>query len=198
MKAVDLTSMLPFYDAIETTCCAAYSAPEAVDAFSLLEQLMDLPGLPMHCPPHHYIMPAVLLTVVGRAAGVPEDLYREQMAEAKDRALHVLGGFCGWYGNCGAAVGIGIFMSVYTGTDPHSQQHWADCNRATGQALVRIAEVEGPRCCKRNCYISLCSALDSVAQSLGLQLPQPGKIVCKYHEDNPDCKKNACPFYPEV
>lgn len=35
-------------------------------------------------------------------------------------------------------------MSVFTNADPHVQAYWADCNRATGQALLQIAEVDGP------------------------------------------------------
>lgn len=196
MKKFDLTALLPFYDTIERCCVAAFQAPEKPAAFELLQNLMDLPGLPMHCPPHHYIMPATLLTVVARQTDVPEDLFLEQLAEAKDRALNVLAGFCGWYGNCGAAVGIGIFMSIYTGTNPHSQQHWADCNRATGHALMQIAEVEGPRCCKRNSFIALYSAMDTMEAALQLKLDKPENFVCKYHENNPECKMHACPFYP--
>ena len=146
MQKFDLTKLLPFYDKIEETCLAAFRAEAEPTPYGLLLELMDLPGLPMHCPPHHYIMPATLLTVVARKTGEPEDLFREQLAECKDRALNVLAGFCGWYGDCGAAVGIGIFMSVFTNADPHVQDYWADCNRATGQALLKIAEVDGPRC----------------------------------------------------
>ena len=197
MQKFDLTKLLPFYDKIEAACLAAFRAEAEPTPYGLLLELMDLPGLPMHCPPHHYIMPATLLTVVARKTGEPEDLFREQLAECKDRALNVLAGFCGWYGDCGAAVGIGIFMSVFTNADPHVQDYWADCNRATGQALLQIAEVDGSRCCKRNSFIALQSAIASIEKSLGIQLADPGKIVCKYHEENAECKKNACPFYPE-
>ena len=196
MTKIDMTKFMPFYDRVAAHCVAAFRAEEMPDAFALLQELMDLPGLPMHCPPHHFIVPAVLLTVAGRAEQIPEELYLEQLAEARERALHVLGGFCGWYGSCGAAVGIGIFMSVFTDTDPHSSCNWAACNSATGQALLKIAEVEGPRCCKRNCFFALLSALDTLERELQICLPRPAQIVCKYHNDNPDCKKAACPFYP--
>lgn len=88
-------------------------------------------------------------------------------------------------------------MSVFTNADPHVQDYWADCNRATGQALLQIAKVDGPRCCKRNSFIALQSAIASIEKSLGIQLADPGKIVCNYHAENAECKKNACPFYPE-
>ena len=196
MTKIDMTKFMPFYGRIEETCIAAFRAAEEPEAFSLLQDLMDLPGLPMHCPPHHFIVPAVLLTVAGRAEQLPEDLYLEQLAEAKDRALNVLGGFCGWYGSCGAAVGIGIFMSIFTDTNPHSNCNWASCNGATGHALLKIAEVEGPRCCKRNCFFALLSAMETIENELQIRLDRPEKICCKYHNDNPDCKQGACPFFP--
>ena len=196
MKQIDMTKFMPFYDKIEETCVAAFRAPEQPEAFGLLQTLMDLPGLPMHCPPHHFIVPAVLLTAVGRAEEIPEDLYLAQLAEARERAMHVLGGFCGWYGSCGAAVGIGIFMSVFTDTDPHSNTNWAACNGATGHALLKISEIEGPRCCKRNCFLSLLSALDTLERELDIRLDRPERVICKYHDANAECKKQACPFYP--
>ena len=86
MQKFDLTKLLPFYDKIEAACLAAFRAEAEPTPYGLLLELMDLPGLPMHCPPHHYIMPATLLTVAARKTGEPEDLFREQLAECKDRA----------------------------------------------------------------------------------------------------------------
>ena len=63
MQKFDLTKLLPFYDKIEAACLAAFRAEAKPTPYGLLLELMDLPGLPMHCPPHHYIMPATLLTV---------------------------------------------------------------------------------------------------------------------------------------
>lgn len=195
MPKLNMEKMLPFYDRIAQVCLDAYRSEESIPAFVLMERLMDIPGMPMHCPPHHYMMPALLLTLMAKKCGTPEDLYLEQLQEARDRALDVLGGFCGWYGNCGAAVGVGIFMSIYTNCNPHCEAHWADCNRATAAALWDISSVDGPRCCKRNSFFALRSALNTIRDVLGVDLEQPGTITCKYHENNPDCKKENCPFF---
>ena len=71
------------------------------------------------------------------------------------RARNVLPAFCGLYGACGAAVGCGIFMSVYTGTTPLSKDTWSLCNYATAGALSEMAKLGGPRCCKRNTFAAL-------------------------------------------
>ena len=52
MQKFDLTKLLPFYDKIEATCLAAFRAEAEPTPYGLLLELMDLPGLPMHCPPH--------------------------------------------------------------------------------------------------------------------------------------------------
>lgn len=196
MAKINMEKLLPFYDAIEQLCLQEYEAEYYTEPFELLQKMMDLPGMPMHCPPHHLMIPALLLTCMSKKNNVPKELLEEWLAQARERALNVLGGFCGWYGSCGAAVGTGIFMSIYTETNPHSHEHWADCNRTTARALMDISEVEGPRCCKRNSFIALHSAIDTIKEVLHVDLGQSEHWVCKYYDRNGDCKKEACPFYP--
>lgn len=186
-----------FYSAIEETCTEVFRSGERLTPIQLLERLMDLPGLPMHCPPHHYIMPALLLTLAAQELNTEEKRFTKQLHTARQRALAVPGGFCGNCGNCGAAVGVGIFVSVFTGTTPRSREHWADCNRATGKALLEIASVDGPRCCKRNSFLALCSAVDTANEVLGLHLEKPDRIRCRYFMHNSDdCRREGCPFFP--
>ena len=118
------------------------------------------------------------------------------LTEAEKRAKKVLGGFCGYYGSCGAGVGVGIFLSVYTNTTPFSEKSWQWVNEATGRSLIHIASVEGPRCCKRNGFLALEEAAEIVQERLGIQLERPQKVVCHYFENNKECKKEKCPYYP--
>ena len=41
-------------DIIDKACISAFEAEEPVSVFSLCENIMDDPKLPMHCPYHHY------------------------------------------------------------------------------------------------------------------------------------------------
>ena len=197
MKKFDITPLLPFYDRAQALCLDAYGRPEAVTPLGLLEELMDIPGLPMHCPPHHFILPAVLITLAARATGMPRARFEEDLAEIRERAEDVPGGSCGFYGTCGAAVGVGLFFSVFTVTDPHSETHWGNCNLVTGRALGSIGGISGPRCCKRNSFLALESALSSLREILDMDLGTAGPILSKYHNDNPDCKGPKCPFFPK-
>lgn len=182
------------YQQIAEKCLAAYDCGNE-DVLGLLQSLMDLDAVPMHYPYHHYIIPAVLLTACCHAGGQSRDTLVQYLETAKERSKNVLAGFCGLYGTCGAAVGVGIFFSIFTGTTPHSETHWADTNRATADALQKISGIEGPRCCKRSCFLALQSAVETIGQTLGISLSVPAEICCHYSPRNLTCKLEDCPFY---
>ena len=181
MVKMNLEKLMPLYDAIEAICIEEYESTSYTKPHDLMEKLMDIPGMPMHCPPHHYMMPALLLTEAAKKFDISKDIFEEWLAESKDRALNVLGGFCGWFGNCGAAVGTGIFLSIFTNTNPHSTEGWADCQKITGTALLNISKVDGPRCCKRNSMIALGTAIDMIKDILNIDLEQTSDWKCKYY-----------------
>lgn len=185
-----------FYDKITEKSLEWFRKAGAVNIWDMATDLMDTEGLPMHCPPHHYLMPAVLLTACHKAEGEGEEVLREDLEEACKRAHNILGGFCGLYGNCGAAVGTGIFLSIYTQTGPCSEGSWAWANRIVARALTKISDIDGPRCCKRNIYLALEAARDVIEEYLEISLEKPDKVVCHFYKNNRECKKNECPFFP--
>ncbi len=187
-----------YYDKITEYCMDAFEAGRADDAVALATGVMNIPGFPMHYPTHHYMVPAVLLTAARKQQGHGADVLKRDLAEALERAREVPGGFCGFQGACGAAVGTGIFFSVITDTVPVSKDTWALGNRATGTALLKMAEYGGPRCCKRCSYLAILSALPQVEKDLGLVI-QGETPVCGFYGRNEDeCLKERCPFYPKA
>lgn len=195
--AMDFSKLEIFYEKTTEYCLEYFRGEEEKTIWEMMEDLMDMEGLPMHCPPHHFMIPAVLLTVCHKAEGDDEEVLKEHLEEANKRAHNVLPGFCGWYGNCGAAVGCGIFLSIFTETNPHTVgEGWSWCNKVTARALTDISEVGGPRCCKRNTYLALASVHKSIEEYLEISLPKPEKVECKYFDKNDDCKGKECPFFP--
>ena len=65
-------------DIIDKACISAFEAEEPVSVFSLCENIMDDPKLPMHCPYHHYLIPAVLLTAASRISGETEEMLQKE------------------------------------------------------------------------------------------------------------------------
>lgn len=62
------------------------------------------------------------------------------------------------------------------------------------QALSKLAEVGGPRCCKRNAFLSLLTAIDFVNDEYGIILPK-SDIKCIFSSENKQCIGLKCPFY---
>lgn len=184
-----------YYEQIQAYCLEYYKSTENKNVWEMANDLMDMEGLPMHCPPHHFIVPAVLLTACRKAQDDPVEYLEADLKEANVRAHNILGGFCGLYGTCGAAVGVGIFMSIFTETSPCSVGSWAWTNKATAKSLLAMSEINGPRCCKRNTYIALDEARNIINEYLEIDLEKPDRVVCKYFKNNKECKGKECPFF---
>jgi hypothetical protein len=181
---------LPAEDFIERTCLCT----DLQDPMELALVLMRHPSIKMHGPEHHFLVPAVLLTTYSLARG-ERDRLEERLRKARERARQVRGGSCGFLGDCGAAVGTGIFVSVVTGATPLSQEEWRLSNLMTSRSLHDIALAGGPRCCKRNTYLAILAAVSFVAELWKITLPVRKDVLCEYSDLNRECRKLECPFY---
>jgi hypothetical protein len=54
-----------------------------------------------HGPELHFLVPAVLISAYSNTKGEPGEK-EAKIKKARQRAEKILGGFCGFYGNCGA------------------------------------------------------------------------------------------------
>jgi len=186
------------FETITAKCAEIYRSAGEITPCALADAIMRDENIPMHNFAHHYLVPAVLMTLVCRKKGCDTDDYARKMAETEKRAKNVLPAFCGLYGACGAAIGVGIFMSVYTGTTPLSKDTWGMCNMSTVEALKRMAEIGGPRCCKRNTFLALQSGSESVRKYLGIDIASDDAIECGFSKFNAECLKEDCPFYKKA
>ena len=183
------------FDRLKEECVKALRKRSVSRADEMINLLMDTEGVIIHCPYHHFIVPAVLLTMAALDKYSKEDELREWLDLAEDRAKAVPGGVCGNMGNCGSAVGAGIFMSVYTSASPLSVENWKWANELTGRCLLRVSSYGGPRCCKRTCYLTLMEAVPYVNGKLGLNIKYNDALICKYSNQNNECLKTECPFF---
>lgn len=190
---MDMKDLEKYYGDVTGLCVANYGQ---IGLGELLGRLLDIEGLPMHCPVHHYIVPAALLSACRAKQGRDLASLRLDLAEALERALEVPGGFCGYSGCCGAAVGVGIFWSIVTDSSPMSGASWGIIQRATAQTLMEMAETSGPRCCKRCSFIAVRAASRQASELLKIDFGMEDEIECRYHDDNRDCIRVRCPFYP--
>ena len=103
------------YGDLTDLCLSIFDAGAPRQPVEIAERLMDCESVAMHCPEHHFIVPAALLTATRLAQGAPREALEKDLSLAAQRASKVAGGFCGSWGCCGAAVGCGIFAAVLTG-----------------------------------------------------------------------------------
>lgn len=185
------------YDELDKICIKTAEEKEHLTIHEMLMRLMDMEGMPMHCPYHHYIIPAAMLTQAAVSETRTMDELNEWLAKAQERAKTVPAGFCGECGNCGAATGIGIFLSVHEGTTPKSVTDWQWANYITGLCLQKISEFPGPRCCKRTAFIAVETGVPYVNEKCGTDFTISEEHICKYHNINAECIEKECPYYRE-
>jgi hypothetical protein len=160
------------------------------DPGALLLEVFALPGLNMHGPEYHSIVPAVLVTAYlnclnRKDAGLVKEAIR--------RGAQVCGGACGTHGACGAAIGVGIAYSVIHGTTPYARKDRGEANRATALALLQISQFGGPRCCKRDSMLAVNTAKTLFEPFLS---QEKTGFRCGQFIRNSMCIQERCPFYP--
>jgi hypothetical protein len=170
------------------------ASSKTTDPAAILEQVMSHPSVPMHGPEHHVIVPAAIVAAV-RNTEYP--LPEGAVEKALERASKVPGGWCGLYGDCGAAVGAGIAVSVITGATPLTGKTRTLALAATSQALSRMLDGEA-RCCKKASRIAIESTVDFLREHLEIDLLQGNKVSCTYSLRNQQCAKEHCPYYDEA
>jgi hypothetical protein len=179
-------------DLIEVICLRSTED----NPFILTERIFSSPSVKMHGPEHHFLVPAVLIASLYNHTQEPGEKERG-IKTARYRARLVKGGSCGLLGDCGAAVGTGIFVSIVTGATPLSRKEWRMANLMTAKTLEQIALHGGPRCCKRNTFLALKEVIRFLSKEVGIHLPEPGNIYCRFSEQNRECLKENCPFFRE-
>jgi hypothetical protein len=177
-------------DIISAYCMQTLS----VNPIEIANIIMKHPAVKMHGPEHHFLLPAVMLSVYYRITG-NLDVLPLKLDKARKRSEMLPGGFCGSHGNCGAGVGSGIFISLITEATPLSKEEWQLSNLATAKSLYSIAMHGGPRCCKRDIYLSIIETSMFVNEKFNTAIPIDNNISCEFYKFNKECLFKDCVFY---
>ena len=159
----------------------------------ILQELMEYPYIYMHGPEHHIMVGAALITSFHNSGGEVE--LKAALDEMKARGSQYPGGTCGFWGACGAAVSSGMYISIITQATPLSVKPWRWANEMTSRALAKIAELGGPRCCKRNSFAAAQEAATFTKENLGIIMELDEDIQCDFFKENRECRKKNCPYY---
>ena len=167
---------------------------EEQDPIALLEKAFLLEEVHLHGPEHHSIVPCVLITAFHNCGGQLD--YEKSLTEAWNRGKKIPGGSCGFLGVCGAAAGAGIFAAIVSGATPLTKTQWEIPQRLTAACLKTMAEIGGPRCCKRTSRIAIACAAEFSEKEFGVPMPV-SDVGCSYWARNNECIRQACPYFPQ-
>lgn len=174
-------------DAIIGLCLSETSS----DPIEIIEKMMGQSFCHMHGPEHHVMVGSALLTAYKNAGG-DIDL-RQALTEMMNRGKSVPGGACGFWGACGAGISTGMFVSIISKSTPLTVEPFGLSNLMTAKALEQIGTVGGPRCCKRDSFLSILAAIDFVKEHFAVEMKRP-EVVCGHSAQNNQCIGKRCPF----
>lgn len=168
---------------------------KTTNPIELILSIMKKEYISIHGPEHHVLDGSCFLTAMHNA-GVEFDL-EEALDEMIVRGQKMPGATCGQWGMCGSSASVGAALAIVHETGPLSDgEYYKDNLRLVSEALGKIAEIGGPRCCKRNAFLSLLTAVDFVNEHYKAELTKQ-TIQCDFSNRNKQCIGLRCPFFKE-
>jgi len=174
-------------DSIIGVCMTDHSK----NPIDIIEKMMVMPFCHMHGPEHHVMVGSALLTAYKNAGG-DIDLH-SALIEMMNRGKSVPGGACGFWGACGAGISSGMFISIISKSTPLANEPFALSHQMTAKSLGTIGEIGGPRCCKRDSFLSILAAVDFVKDHFGVEMER-SEVKCRFSDQNNQCIGKRCPF----
>lgn len=163
------------------------------DPIAIVKEVMEKDFVSIHGPEHHFLDGAAFLVAYRNAGG--DVSLPEALDTLTKRATAMPGAMCGYWGICGSVASLGAALSILHKTGPlSSDAFYADHMAFTSSVLRRMSEIGGPRCCKRNAFLSISAAVDFVRSHYGIQMER-GNTACEFSDRNPQCLGRNCPFH---
>ena len=164
------------------------------DMVVLFKKIREHPSVPMHGPEYHSIVPAIIITIYGNQSG--QNMY-QLIFDAIQRGRTIMGGACSFIGACGAAIGVGIALSLLLKANPYKGKERQVVQRVVSQVLEDISSYHAARCCQRDSWLALRAASKILPEYLNIELPVTEKLICKQFSQNKECIGKLCPLFPE-
>ncbi|MCX5877429.1 MAG: DUF5714 domain-containing protein [Deltaproteobacteria bacterium] len=165
------------------------------DMLVLLDTIRRHPAIPLHGPEHHAMVPGIILATYRNLGG---KISREDILAGIERGSKVPGGVCGFWGNCGAAAGVGIAFSVLLEATPLTPKARQQVQEITSRVLGEIALTQGARCCQRETVTALREAALLSHRLLPVSLLAEADFVCQQFTVNRECIGGQCPLWTKA
>lgn len=163
------------------------------DPIKIVKDIMHKDYINIHGPEHHFLDGASLLVAYNNAGGNID--IEKALLDLKERTIKMPGAMCGLWGVCGSATSIGAALSVIHGTGPLSNDDfYKEHMKYTSSVIRKMSEIGGPRCCKRNAFLSLSVAIKFIEENYGVKMDS-SMTLCEFTNWNKQCIKERCPFF---
>ena len=161
----------------------------------IAKSIMHKDFINIHGPEHHFLDGASFLVAFKNANG--EINLSKSIDMLAERTIKMPGAMCGFWGICGAIASVGAAFSIIHETGPLSENdYYKDNMEFTSFVIKKMSEIGGPRCCKRNAFLSLIYASKFVEKKYKIKM-DTGDLVCEFSTLNKQCLKSKCPFFPK-
>ncbi len=174
---------------------AACRAETSTAPYEILTHIAQNDFVRIHGPEHHILDGAAVLTAFHNAGGKLN--LDEALVKLAEQGLRMPGAACGLWGVCGAVSSIGAALAILDGTGPLTDDGtWGSHMRYTSQALGSLADIGGPRCCKRDARVAMRTAIPYIKEHYDVELTLTN-TPCTFFPENQQCIGERCPFYPK-
>lgn len=165
---------------------------EETDMVRLFERIRKHPSIPVHGPEYHAMIPGIMLaTYKNRGGAIGNDVIETGIK----RGSTVAGGYCGFMGICGAAVGVGIAFSLITEATPLKAEERQMIQTITYKVLKEISDQKAARCCQRDGWIALTKSAELSKGLLPVSLKADATLTCRQMHRNKECMGKDCPLF---
>jgi len=166
---------------------------ESHNPIAILQMMANKEYISMHGPEHHFLDGACFL--VAYCNKTNNNKIEEYLDELEKRTIKMPGAMCGYWGVCGSVTSLGAALSIINDVSPLTNSDFYSHNMEFASRVIKkMSEIGGPRCCKRNAFLSLEEAVKFVNEKYEVML-EDEKANCKHSKINKQCIGNKCPFY---
>ncbi|MDD7735830.1 MAG: DUF5714 domain-containing protein [Bacilli bacterium] len=159
----------------------------------IVKKIMHEDFINIHGPEHHFLDGASFLVAYKNAGG--EIDIDESLEELSKRTINMPGAMCGYWGICGSTASLGASLAIIHKTTPlSSSEFYSDNMEYTSSVINKMSKIGGPRCCKRNAFLSIISAVEFVKNKYGVNMDISNE-KCEFSVFNQQCIKERCPFH---
>lgn len=161
---------------------------------TIVKSLMHSDFINIHGPEHHFLDGASFMKALHNA-GMEFD-FEKALDLLAERTIKMPGAMCGYWGICGSIASIGAVLAVLDGTGPlSSDDTYKDHMAFTSSIINYMSKIGGPRCCKRNAFISIKNGVNYAREHYHVELELDEPIKCELSFWNKQCISSRCPFH---